>query len=303
MPITKRVVCCLRRVEFLPEGAGPLFPKHQPLSVLREAMERQAVVTGLALRCSGQGDLTIDLGGYMGIIPREDAVHPAISGAQREIAVLSRVGLPVSCTVTKIETDGGGRPRLTLSRRAAQAQAMAWLLENAQPGAVLPARVTHLERFGAFVDLGCGFTSLIPLERISIARIAHPADRFAVGQDILVTVTAVDAAACRIYLSHRELLGTWLENAACFAPGDTVTGVVRGVQDYGVFIELTPNLSGLAEWRPGLAAGDSVSVYIKSIRPENRKVKLQVIRRLGRAKAPSPLRYFITGGSTEGWAY
>ena len=297
------MVCCLRRDEFLPEGSGPLFPAHQPLSALWEALERQTVVTGLALRCSGQGELTVDLGGYVGTIPREDAVHPAISGAQREIAVLSRVGLPVSCTVTKIELDGGGKPHLILSRRAAQAQAIAWLLENARPGAILPARVTHLERFGAFVDLGCGFTSLVPLERISAARISHPADRFAVGQDILVTVTAVDIPACRIYLSHKELLGTWLENAAAFAPGDTVTGVVRGVQDYGLFIELTPNLSGLAEWRQGLSPGDSVSVYIKSIRPESRKIKLQVIRRLGRARGPSPLRYFITDGSTASWAY
>ena len=303
VPIRKRVVCCLHRDEFLPEGVGPLFPEHQPLTALREAMDRQTVLTGLALRCSSQGELAIDLGGYEGIIPREDAVHPAVSGAQREIAVLSRVGLPVSCTVTKIEVDGGGKPHLTLSRRAAQEQAMSWLLEYARPGVVLPARVTHLEHFGAFVDLGCGFTSLVPLERISAARISHPADRFAVGQDILVTVTAVDAPACRIYLSHKELLGTWLENAAGFAPGDTVTGIVRSIQDYGVFIELTPNLSGLAEWKQGLAPGDSVSVYIKSIRPESRKIKLQVIRRLGRARAPSPLRYFITDGTTENWVY
>ena len=108
----------MRRDEFLPEGSGPLFPAHQPLSALWEALERQTVVTGLALRCSGRGELTVDLGGYVGTIPREDAVHPAVSGAQREIAVLSRVGLPVSCTVTKIEVDGGGKPHLTLSRRA-----------------------------------------------------------------------------------------------------------------------------------------------------------------------------------------
>ena len=244
------------------------------------------------------------------------AFHLAVSfQAERErLALLGASGSGKSMTLKciagierpdrgRIELDGGGKPHLILSRRAAQAQAIAWLLENARPGAILPARVTHLERFGAFVDLGCGFTSLVPLERISAARISHPADRFAVGQDILVTVTAVDIPACRIYLSHKELLGTWLENAAAFAPGDTVTGVVRSVQDYGLFIELTPNLSGLAEWRQGLSPGDSVSVYIKSIRPESRKIKLQVIRRLGRARGPSPLRYFITDGSTASWAY
>ena len=293
----------MHRNELLPEGAGPLFPENQPLSVLWDAMERQTVLTGMAVRCSSQGDLTVLLGGYEGVIPREDAVHPAISGAQREIAVLSRVGLPVTVTIMQLTVDGGGKPHLILSRRAAQEQAIAWLLEHAAPGSILPARVTHLEHFGAFVDLGCGFTSLIPLERISAARISHPSDRFTVGQDILVTVIDIDPQACRIYLSHKELLGTWLENAALFAPGDTVTGIVRSVVDYGVFVELTPNLSGLAEWRHDLVPGDGVSVYIKSIRPENRKIKLQVIRRLGRARAPSPLRYFMTDGSTEDWVY
>ena len=293
----------MRRNEYLPEGAGPLFPDNQPLSALQLAMEDQTILTGMAIRCDAQRDLTVRFGGYEGTIPRRDAIHPSISGAERDIAILSRVGKPTSFTVTAIDVDGGGRPRLTLSRRAAQEQAMAWLLENAPPGTVLPARVTHLEKFGAFVDLGCGVTSLIPLENISVARIPHPGARFRVDQDILAAVTAVDRDACRFYLTHKQLLGTWLENAAAFAPGDAVEGVVRGVREYGVFIELAPNLSGLADWRGDLEPGDRVSVYIKSIRPENRKIKLQVIENLGPAQEPGALTYFITDGAVDGWTY
>ena len=293
----------MRRNEYLPEGAGPLFPDNQPLSALQLAMEDQTILTGMAIRCDAQRDLTVRFGGYEGTIPRLDAIHPSISGAERDIAILSRVGKPTSFTVTAIDVDGGGRPRLTLSRRAAQEQAMAWLLENAPPGTVLPARVTHLEKFGAFVDLGCGVTSLIPLENISVSRIPHPAARFRVGQDILAAVSDVDPAACRFYLTHKELLGSWLENAACFAPGETVTGIVRGIRDYGVFIELAPNLAGLADWREDLTPGDQVSVYIKSIRPDVRKIKLQVIERLGPAGEPGELRYFITDGTVENWSY
>lgn len=298
-----RTVYLLRRNIYLPEGRGPLFPDHQPLTVLREAMDQQTILEGTVLRCDSRRDLTVNLGGYEGVIHRSDAVHPSISGSDRDIAVLSRVGKPVCCTVAGIDIDGGGRPHLTLSRRSAQEQALAWLLENAAPGVVLPARVTHLERFGAFVDLGCGVTSLIPLENISISRIPHPSARFRVGQDILVCVTDVDPAACRFYLTHKELLGTWLENAADFSPGDTVTGVVRGVRDYGIFIELAPNLSGLADWRGDLAPGDRVSVYIKSIRPEGRKIKLQVVEKLGPAGTPGELHYFITDGVVRDWAY
>lgn len=293
----------LRRNEFLPEGVGPLFPEHQSLSVIREAVERQTVLEGVAVRCDAQRDLHVRLGGYEGVIPRQDAVHPAISGADRDIAVLSRVGKPTCFTVREIAIDSGGRPKLTLSRRSAQEQAIAWLLEHASPGQILPARVTHLATFGAFVDLGCGVISLIPLENLSVSRISHPGDRLQVGQDILVLVTAVDQENCRFYLSHRELLGTWLENAAAFAPGDTVTGIVRSIREYGVFIELAPNLSGLAEWKPGFQPGDAVSVYVKSIRPEGRKVKLQIIQNLGPAPAPDVPQYFITDGTVENWAY
>lgn len=293
----------MRRSEYLPEGVGPLFPENQPLSVLQEAMEHQTVLEGTAIRCDGRRDLTVRFGGWEGTIPRIDAVHPAISGAERDIAVLSRVGKPVCFTVTHIETDGGGRPHLTLSRRAAQEQAIAWLLEHSGPGTVLPARVTHLERFGAFVDLGCGVTSLIPLENISVSRIPHPSARFRVNQDILAVVTAVDATACRFCLSHKELLGTWLENAAAFAPGDAVPGVVRSIREYGIFIELTPNLSGLADWRGDVAPGDKVAVYIKAIRPDTRKIKLQIVQKLGKAEEPEEFTYFTTDGVVENWTY
>ena len=289
----------MRRNEYLPEGVCPLFPENQPLSVLREAMENQTVLEGLAIRCDARRDLTVRFGGYEGVIPRADGIHPAISGAERDIALLSRVGKPTCFTVTGIETDGGGRPHFTLSRRAAQEQAIAYLLEHGAPGAVLPARVTHLESFGAFVDLGCGFTSLIPLENLSVSRVSHPSDRFRAGQDILAAVTGVDAV--------EVIEGRVLRVADCLpfeiAPGSAVPGIVRGVKEYGIFIELAPNLTGLAEWRGDVSPGDAVSVYIKSIRPDTRKIKLQIIQNLGPAREPADIRYFITDGTIDGWAY
>ncbi len=291
------------RSEYLPEGTGPVLPPEAPVSALREAMERGQVVEGRAVRCDGEGRLHVALGPYEGIIPRSEAVHPKISGADRDIAVLSRVGRRVSCVVTDIETDSAGKPHLLLSRRLAQELAMEYLLEHLTPGKVAPGRVTHLAHFGAFVDLGCGVVSMIPTDRLAQARVDHPAERLSQGQSILALVTGVDRENCRFYLSHKELLGTWAQNAEAFSPGDTVTGIVRAVRDYGVFVELAPNLTGLAEWWPGVAPGDMVTVYIKSIRPLGRKVKLQIIQSLGPADAPPPLHYYITGGWVENWEY
>ena len=293
----------MHRTICLPEGMAPAFPPHQPLSALQEAKSNQTILTGTAVRCDRFRDLHVRFGGYEGVIPRNEAVHPDISGAQRDISILSLVGRSISFTIESISFDGAGRPVITLSRRAAQEKALNWLLAHAQVGCVLPARVTHLADFGAFVDLGCGVISLVPLDNLSVARVEHPSQRLHVGEDILVLVTRIDAEHSRFYLSHKELLGTWLQNAADFSPGDTVTGIVRAVREYGIFVELTRNLSGLAQWKPEIAVGDGVSVCIQSIRPETHKIKLQIIQKLDQAGVPLPPRYFITDGIVTDWAY
>lgn len=283
-----------------PEGLRPPVPL--ALDRLREALESGEILEAPVQRCGVDHTLHLNLGGVQGRIPREEAVAPWISGADRDIAVLSRVGKPTCFTVTALEADEKGAPVALLSRRAAQEQAMAYFLEHLEPGAVLTGRVTRLESFGVFVDVGCGIVAMLPIEHISISRIAHPRDRFQEGQKILAAVWSLDREARRITLTHRELLGTWMENASRFRPGETVRGVVRTVKDYGSFIELAPNLSGLADARERLAPGDGVSVYIKSIRPERMKIKLQVIEKLPPAPI-EPISYQVTDGRLERWTY
>ena len=96
----------------------------------------------------------------------------------------------------------------------------------------------------------------------------------------------------RIYVSHRELLGTWEENAAFFTPGETVAGIVRSVESYGIFVELTPNLAGLAELKSDVVVGDTAAVYIKSILPEKMKIKLIIIDHYP-APPDKTMQYFL----------
>ena len=220
----------------------------------------------------------------------------------RDIALLSRVGKPVCFVVQSIQQQPDGSIAPVLSRRAAQQRCWQQYLSSLLPGQVISARVTHLEPFGAFVDIGCGVPSLIPIDCISVSRISHPSDRFYPGQDIHAIVTGVDPAG-RISLSHKELLGTWEENAALFSPGETVSATVRSVESYGIFVELTPNLAGLAEPKAGVRAGQQASVYIKSLIPEKMKVKLILIDAFDEAPRTKALRYFIESGRLDRWVY
>lgn len=52
--------------------------------------------------------------------------------------------------------------------------------------------MTHLEHFGAFVDIGCGVVSLLSIDCISVSRITHPHDRFSVGDNIKAVIKSVD---------------------------------------------------------------------------------------------------------------
>ena len=294
-------------ISFPPEGHLLHSPENQAAlatpAALQQSMAEGKIVEGSALLCDAAHSLTVALGPWTGVIPRIEAAMGIADGSTREIAILSRVGRPVSCVITGLERQEDGSLVPVLSRRRAQETALAALLDTLRPGMVIPASVTHLEPFGAFVDVGCGVSSMIGIENISVSRIPHPSCRFSPGQDIFAVVQDVDRAQGRIYLTHKELLGTWSENAAQFQPGMTVPGTVRGVKDYGLFVELTPNLSGLAELRPGLAEGDRVSVYIKSILPERMKIKLLAIEKLPPDPAPVLPRYFITDGTIGKWKY
>ncbi|MGM9613781.1 MAG: S1 RNA-binding domain-containing protein [Butyricicoccus sp.] len=289
--------------KYMPEGVRLEDRQNKELTRspagLRTARDTGTIVESIAVSCDPGHNLIVRLGETYGIIPRNECALGIESGETREIAILSRVGKPVCFVVTEVEEG-----RVLLSRRLAQERALAWLLANLRPGDVIPACVTHLEPFGAFVDVGCGVVSFIGIENISVSRIFHPRERFSCGQMIHAAVLGTDPAARRIHLTHRELLGTWAQNAALFHAGETVQGIVRSMEPYGIFIELAPNLSGLAERRTGLREGDRVSVYIKSILPERMKIKLNVIDVLRRPVGPPPtLRYFIEDGHIDQWVF
>lgn len=287
----------------LPEGY-PTGEAAYTLPQLQAALDGEQVLRAQVLRCDSRRQLTVRLGGFTGYIPPGEAVAPFLSGAQRDIAVLSCVGRQVCCVPTGLRTAPNGDTELLLSRRRAQEKAMDVLEQRLQPGDILRAQVTHLAPFGAFVDVGCGLISLLPLATISVSRSHHSAQRFARGQHIRVRLLRLDREQRRLYLSHRELLGSWLENAADFRVGDTVPGIVRGSTDHGVFVELRPNLVGLAN-RPATPPpeGEAVSVYIRSIQPQSHKLKLQLVQQLGPAAFPTPLRYYVTGDHLESWSY
>lgn len=269
---------------------------------LREALEKGITLEARAIVCTSDHDLIVELPCGKGIIPRTEGALGIAEGKTRDIALISRVNKIVCFKVTSVSVDESrGLTTAFLSRKAAQEECTNTFVNELRSGDIIDARVTHLEHFGCFVDIGCGIPSLIPIDAISVSRISHPSDRMRSGQFIRAVVKSNENG--RICLSHKELLGTWDENAAAFKAGETVSGVVRSVEEYGIFVELTPNLAGLAELRDGIRIGDSVSVYIKAVIPEKMKVKLVIVDVCDKCDEIGDFDYFINESHIDHWVY
>lgn len=303
---------------YRPEGSlKNLTRNHEYISSL-EGLERAcregAILESNVLFCDSNMRLHVELGEMRGIIERDEALYCRPGETGKDIAIISRVGKSVCFKVMGFKKEGGECVAV-LSRKAAQEECNRVFVSSLRPGDIIAATVTHLENFGAFVDVGCGLSSLLTVDSISVSRISHPHDRLFVGQSIHVVIKSTERESHRVYVSMRELLGTWEETAAEFEVGQTVGGIVRSVESYGIFIELAPNLAGLAELKEGIdicdgsLVGKLCAVYIKSIIPDRMKIKLVLIDTYNSAACDSAgqsLKYYIDGEKVKhisSWRY
>lgn len=91
-------------------------------------------------------------------------------------------------------------------------------------------------------------------------------------------VKDIDTEQNRVSFTYKELLGTWEDNIRGYKQGTVVQGIVRDTEKSknGIFIELKPNLVGMAEYKDNVEYGQNINVYIKKIIPEKKKVKLLI---------------------------
>lgn len=139
--------------------------------------------------------------------------------------------------------------------------------------------VKNITKYGAFVDIGGGVVGLIYIEDLSVARIKTPYERLNIGKKIDIVVKSIDEETGRINLSYKDTLGTWEENAHKFQTGMKTKGIVRETEKNknGIFIELAPNLVGMAEYEEGLNYGEQIDICIKKIDYDKKKVKLIIM--------------------------
>lgn len=175
--------------------------------------------------------------------------------------------------------------------------------EDLIPGDILPVRVLKAGKQGILCRTPGGLTGLMPLNRSRICRVYQPERLYTPGQQIIAAVLDIHRETGHIRFSGREVLGTWQENAARIRQGQLREGRVATVMPYGIFVELAPNLAGLAEYEPNFKPGDGVQVRIRAILKDKHKIKLDICKRLSYPPEPEIPEYFITSGHIRRWEY
>ena len=235
-----------------------------------------------------KGGLLVKFGLLEGFVP--NSMIPDLprgsSKQEKNVAKANMVGTTLQ--VRFIEVNQSKR-RLVLSGKAAESIRRKERLQELEVGKRLTGNVSNVVDFGVFVDLD-GVDGLIHRSRLSWEEFDHPSDVLRPGEEVEIIVKDVDIERERISLDRRGLLPSpWDDFTERYQRGDTLEGEVVSVRDFGAFIKLTDQITGLlhvSELLPGvshepekvLSPGDKVLVRIVEIDAEQERVRLSMRR-------------------------
>lgn len=262
---------------FIPEGWN-YNERELTKDSINNVIDSKEILQGVVKSCDENYNLYVNLGnGLNGIMPRDEieAINANEQGVPKERLCTGKVNKFVQFRVKEMQENGN----IIISRKAVQQDALNWVKNDLQVGQKISGVVKNIKPYGVFIEIGGGVVGLAHIEDLSVARIKSPEERVKIGQKLDVVVKSIDRDEGKVILSYKELLGTWEDNVKNFQEKTQTKGIVRETEKNknGIFIELTPNLVGMAEYVDGLQYGQNVNVFIKKIIPEKKKIKLIVV--------------------------
>lgn len=263
----------MKTTNFVPEGWNNEITKVNKENI-NEYLKNQEILQGLVKECDSNYNLHINFeNGLNGIIPMDEVegINVQDNGLPKTNLCTGKVHKFVQFKVKEINGE-----EVILSRKQVQNEALDWATKELHVGQELSGIVKSIKPYGAFVEIGGGVVGLVHIEDLSVARIKTPYERVKIGQKVNVMVKSINKEQNKIILTHKELFGTWEDNAKKFSERSIVKGRIRETEKNknGIFVELTPNLVGMAEYKDGYEYGQEVDVYIKKIDKDKKKIKL-----------------------------
>ena len=261
------------------------------------------IVYGRALELSSNGDMIVTIG-----ISGDNSVNVRINANEvcddelGKCSPVSLIGRIVAMVIIGNCSDG----LLLASRKEAQRKCYNEHISKMVAGDILDVAIIGKTKFGLFCDVGCGVCALLPVSRISTARITDLDVNYKWLRELKVAIYENDIVNKKITLTHKELLGTW-DDAVRQLEAGIVIGKINTINNNGIFVTLGQNLSGIAYRydKEEIHVGDSVVVAIKGIYRKNTRVQLRIIR-ISESKYDVPNFEYLTdisSGHINEWIY
>ena len=162
------------------------------------------------------------------------------------------------------------------------------LKETLEEGTEITGRISSLQKFGAFLDIG-GMEGLIPVSEISWARIERLEDMLSLGQEVTAKIISLDWDNSRLTLSIKALQpDPWTLVPGKYPVDGRVKGTIVRLAPFGAFVNLEPGIDGLVHIsnlgagrrinhpKEVVEVGQIVEVYVLSVDAENRKLSLSM---------------------------
>lgn len=256
------------------------------MAALEEACQSGVPVDGRVV-ASCKGGYTVEVLGKTAFCPGSQMDAAATGDAE------SVVGRTMQFVVLRVENRGRN---IVVSRRALlereRQDNLEKLLASIKVGDTVEGRITRLAPFGAFMELAPAVEGMIHLSELSWSRVGAADEAVSPGDMVrakLLSVSTDDKGRTRISLSRKQAEGDpWAQVSERLAVGSVMEGKVTRLAPFGAFVELLPGVEGLVHlsemsWTKRVnkaedvvAAGDTVSVKIKEINPETRRISLSM---------------------------
>ena len=249
---------------------------------LMETLKEGAVVTGLVKNITDYGAF-VDLGGIDGLLHITDMAWRRV----RHPSEVLTVGQEVTAKVLRFDQD---KNRVSLGIKQLGDDPWDGIARRYPQGTRMFGKVTNITDYGAFVEIEPGIEGLVHVSEMDWTnKNVNPGKVVQVGDETEVMVLEIDGERRRISLGMKQCRANpWQEFAATVAKGDKVSGQIKSITDFGVFIGLNGNIDGLVHlsdlsWSEAgeeavrnYKKGDEVEAVVLAIDVERERISLGI---------------------------
>lgn len=255
---------------------------------LRELFTANAVVPVKVLEAN-KGGLIVRIEGVAGFLPVSQLSpenYPRVAGGEKTRILeklKSLVGMQLDVKIIDVNEEAD---KLIVSEKAVWETKQESVIAKYKTGDVVEGDVTAVTDFGAFVRFDQNLEGLVHISEIAWQRIDHPRDVLKAGDHVRAEIINIEGS--KIFLSMKKLVeDPWKKVGERFKVGQLVRGRVLKINPFGLFVELDPDIHGLAhiselsnkpvkDVNEVARVGDEFDFRIVSIDPENHRLGLSL---------------------------